>query len=216
MLESLPLFSGTGLSDWIIIGLIVASYCTSAFTAAFGIGGGVALLALMSTFVPVATLIPIHGVVQLGSNLGRAHHLRAHILWRFLIAFLIGSIVGIAIGTQIVVSLPDAILKVCLALFILYVIWGPKPKKTKGGPLVIALVGGLTSLGAMFLGATGPLVAAVVSGQSADRQRVVATHASAMTIQHGLKIVAFGLVGFAYQSWITLIVCMIISGYLGL
>ncbi|SNY90842.1 Uncharacterized membrane protein YfcA [Cohaesibacter sp. ES.047] len=215
MLETLPLFSGTGLSDTVIIGLIVASYCTSAFTAAFGIGGGVALLALMSSFVPVATLIPVHGVIQLGSNVGRAHHLRAHILWSFLVTFVIGTIIGIAIGSQVVISLPDVFLKICLALFLLYIIWGPKPKRLKGGPIMVALMGGVTAFGAMFLGATGPLIAAVVSGQSSDRQTVVATHATAMSIQHGFKILAFGLVGFAYHSWIALMICMIMSGYVG-
>jgi hypothetical protein len=39
---------------------------------AFGIGGGAALLAVMASLVPPAALIPVHGVVQVGSNLGRA------------------------------------------------------------------------------------------------------------------------------------------------
>jgi uncharacterized protein len=52
--------------------LIFASFFTSATTASFGLGGGVTLLAMMSQFVPVADLVPVHGLVQLGSNTGSA------------------------------------------------------------------------------------------------------------------------------------------------
>ena len=36
-----------------------------------------------------------------------------------------------------------------------------------------------------------------------------------MTVQHGLKIVVFGLAGFAFLSWLPLIAAMIASGFLG-
>ena len=62
--------------------LIVASFFTSALTAASGVGGGTLMLMLMGMFVPVAALIPVHGAVQLGSNTGRAVHQRAHVRTR--------------------------------------------------------------------------------------------------------------------------------------
>ena len=36
-----------------------------------------------------------------------------------------------------------------------------------------------------------------------------------MTVQHGLKIVVFGLAGFAFWDWLPLIAAMIASGFLG-
>ncbi len=215
MLESLPFFAETGLSNFTLWGLIAASYLTSALTAAFGIGGGVALLAVLSTAIPVATLIPLHGMVQMGSNAGRSWHLRDHIQWPFMIAFGLGAVLGTAAGSQFVVSLPDALLKIILAIFVLALVWAPKPKMMKGGQTSVGIGGALSSLVGMFVGATGPLVAAIVAGKAEDRQGVVSTHAAAMTLQHGLKIIAFGMVGFAFQTWLGLIVAMIISGYLG-
>ncbi len=47
--------------------LVITSLLTSMLTAAMGIGGGVLLLAVMASIVPVAALIPVHGLVQLGS-----------------------------------------------------------------------------------------------------------------------------------------------------
>ena len=43
----------------------------------------------------------------------------------------------------------------------------------------------------------------------------MATHAAAMVAQHGLKIVAFGLAGFAFGQWLPMVVAMIVTGYLG-
>lgn len=215
MLESLPFFADTGLSDWILWGLIVASFATSALTAAFGIGGGVALLAIMSLAMPVATLIPLHGIVQMGSNAGRSWHFRHFIKWPFILAFAIGALIGTMIGSQFVVALPEHLLKLILALFVLFLIWGPKPKRVSGGSGAIAIGGGLSSLAGMFVGATGPLVGAIVAGRASERQAIVATHACAMTLQHAFKIVAFGAIGFAFQNWIGLLVAMIASGYAG-
>jgi hypothetical protein len=50
---------------WTVAGLlIVASFATSFITAAFGIGGGGVLLAILASLVPPAALIPVHGLVQ--------------------------------------------------------------------------------------------------------------------------------------------------------
>ena len=58
-------------------------------------------------------------------------------------------------------------------------------------------------------------MAALVSGKAGERQGVVSTHAAAMTLQHGLKIIAFGMVGFSFVTWLGLMGAMIISGYAG-
>ena len=60
------------LSEFTIYFLIVASMLTSFVSAAFGIGGGAILLGLLALKLPPIALLPIHGVVQIGSNMGRA------------------------------------------------------------------------------------------------------------------------------------------------
>src|SRR5690606_15631734 len=87
--------------------LIVASFFTSGFTAAFGLGGGVAMLALLGLFLPVAALIPVHGAVQLGSNVGRAFHQRRFIRPATLLPFIVGAVPGSVLGGLLVVDLPD-------------------------------------------------------------------------------------------------------------
>ncbi len=196
--------------------LIVASFFTSAVTASFGIGGGVMMLALMGLFVPVAALIPVQGLVQLGSNSGRAFVQRHHINRTFMRPFLAGSVVGAAVGAFTVVQLPDALMKIVLGAFILFITWGKVPglKALTGAGLAIAsaIIAFLT----MFLGATGPLLASVFAALiPGDRKALVATSAAGLIVQHGLKVIAFGLAGFAFGQWLPLIAAMIATGFLG-
>ena len=205
-----------GLSVLFAAILVAAAFVTSAITAAFGIGGGVALLAVMASMVPVAVLIPVHGVVQLGSNAGRAIVQRAHILWPLIGIFTLGAVAGALIGGQLVVSLPEALLKALVGLFILFTVWGPKPRGgAVGNRWWLALVGFLATLLTMFVGATGPFVAAHLAARLADRRHYVATHAMAMVVQHALKVLAFGLLGFAFADWVPLMAAMIAAGFAG-
>jgi len=196
--------------------LIVASFFTSALTAAFGVGGGVAMLALMGLFLPVAALIPVHGAVQLGSNTGRAWHQRAHIRAEIALPFILGSLAGAAAGAFFVVQLPDALLKLILGLFIIVVTWASIPGFDRLGRAGITIGSAVTAVITMFVGATGPLLASFFSKiLPNDRKALIATHAAGMTVQHLLKIVVFGLAGFAFAAWLPLIAAMIASGYLG-
>lgn len=196
--------------------LVVASFFTSALTAAFGLGGGLALMALMGLFVPVAALIPVHGAVQLGSNTGRAWHQRAHIRRDLFGPFLAGSLVGAVVGASIVVQLPDTLLKLALGGFIIAVTWWRIPGFARLGRAGLAVGSAVTATVTMFVGATGPLLSAFLAQIIPDdRKALVATHAAGMTVQHALKVVVFGLAGFAFARWLPLVAAMIGSGYLG-
>ena len=48
-----------------------------------------------------------------------------------------------------------------------------------------------------------------------DRKSTVATHAAFMTWKHGVKIITFGLLGFSFSNYISLIIGMILFGIIG-
>lgn len=204
-----------GLTPGIALIFIVASFFTSALTAAFGLGGGVALLALMGAFMPVASLIPVHGLVQLGSNSGRAFVLRRDIVWPALAPFLGGAVIGAFAGTLIVIQLPDAPMKLALGAFILFVIWIKLPPFDALGRHAVAIAGVFVAFLSMLFGASGPLMAAFFERAFSERRQMVATGGAAMVAVHSLKTVAFALAGFAFAPFAALIAAMIVSGYLG-
>ena len=192
--------------------LLAVSFATSFTTAAFGIGGGVALLAVLASLLPPAALIPVHGVVQFGSNLGRMGLLIRHVDWPLVTAFALGSVIGAGLGGAFAVQLPPGGVQIGVGLFILWsVAFRPPAFLRRQG----AVTGAVSTFLTMFFGATGPFVAAYLKSRDLGRYAFVATHATMMTLQHVFKTLAFGLLGFAFAPWLPLIAGMIATGFLG-
>jgi uncharacterized membrane protein YfcA len=197
------------------VGLVLLALATSALTAAAGIGGGLVLLSVMASFLPPVIVIPIHGVVQLGSNAGRAALLRGQIDRRILVPFALGSVLGIVVGAKLFVALPTPILQIILGVFVLACVWLPKLETAHIPDRAFSVVGIVGSFCTMFVGATGPFVASFITPERLPRHAVVATHAACMTVQHTLKVIAFGLLGFVVVPWLPLLAAMIGAGFLG-
>ena len=211
------LTAGPGVSLWVQLLLVGVSFVGSLLAAVFGLGGGAMVLAVMALFFPPAVLIPLHGVVQVGSNCGRAVLMIRQVLRTILPVFILGSALGAALGAKLVVSLPVYWLQLIVALFVLYAAWGSRFKFSGGKPskAKFFVVGSLAAFATMFVGATGPLIAPFVVSASGDRRQVVATHAMLMTVQHGVKILAFGLVGFVFWPYVPLLAAMLVAGFAG-
>lgn len=195
--------------------LLLCSAITSMITASLGAGGGVLLLVLMAFWIPPAAIIPVHGMIQLGSNAGRATLTWRHTDWKAIAAFAPGVLVGAALGAWVLVDLPTYLWQLTIAVFVLYLCWGPALPKGVFGSGGIFLASALTSFITLFVGATGPLVAAFIKQMHADRFTTVATFATAMTLQHAPKALVFGLAGFVFREWLIFILAMIAFGFAG-
>ncbi|MFM1816050.1 MAG: hypothetical protein RLZ98_2745 [Pseudomonadota bacterium] len=209
------LIGGSGLSPLAFFVLCAVSFLGSFIAAALGLGGGVLVLATMAVVLPPTVLIPVHGVVQLGSNFGRAMLMAKHVLYRFLPAFLIGAVLGAAVGAKVVFALPKWLLLGILGCFVLYATWAPGFKSRKPGHWTFGIVGLLSTFASMFIGGSGPLIAPFVNAAAETRQQVVSTHAMLMTLQHGFKVVAFGIVGFAFGPYLPLLIGLLVFGFIG-
>lgn len=195
--------------------LVAASFFTSALTAAFGIGGGLVLLTLMGYVLPVAALVPVHGAVQLASNAGRVHVQRAFLDWSALLPFAAGAAAGALIGAQFVTRFDNPFLTVLLGIFIIAVSWIKLPALAKASAPVFAAGGLATTFATMFFGATGPLTAVFFEKTFPERRAYSGNQAAAMTAQHGFKVIAFAIAGFAFFQWLPLIAAMAVMGYAG-
>jgi uncharacterized protein len=195
--------------------LIVASFFTSALTAAVGLGGGVALIAVMATLMPASALVPVHGAVQIGSNGGRALVQLRHVDWLIAVWFATGAVFGAAIGGAIAIELPATVLKAGIGVFVLWVIWGKRPKFGRAPKRAMGAAGFASTFLSMFFGAAGPIGGAVLSTLGLTRHEFVANQAVTALTMHIFKIIAFGALGFAFAPWAGLIVLMIASGFLG-
>ena len=209
------LIDGTGLELWGFALLCGVSLLGSFITAALGLGGGTLTLAVMALILPPTVLIPVHGVVQLGSNFGRALLMYRQVLTEIVPMFLVGTIVGAIIGGQVVVSLPVDLLRGILALFIFYSVWVPGFQAKKPQNKTFIGVGAVGAFTTMFVGATGTIIAPFVIAACEGRKQIVATHGTLMTIQHSFKLIVFGFLGFAFGPYIPLLIGLIIFGFAG-
>jgi len=203
------------LSWPVAAGLIVFSFFMSAMTAVLGVGGGTGMLAVMAGIFPPVTLIPIHGVVQLGSNGGRALVMLKHVHRKIFGYFFAGGLIGTAAAANLFMALPTGVLQIVLAIFILFLVWAPTIKNfnvTEKGFFGVGLI--VNFLG-IFLGAVGPIVGACLSAENLPRHTVVATQGACVSSHYLMKTIAFGIIGFAYAPWLFFIVAMLIAGFIG-
>lgn len=201
-----------GMETMVAMALLATSFISSFITIAFGIGGGVLLLATMASLVPPAVLIPVHGVIQFGSNAGRTLFMARFISWRETWAFTLGSVVGVLLGGVLAVNLPPAYVQIGVGLFVIWSVFMQPPQWLKRLP---GLTGALSSFLTMFFGATGPFVATFTKSLKLDRKRHVATHGALMTTQHLLKSLMFGFLGFSFGPWLGFTIAMIAAGVIG-
>lgn len=211
MFDILP----SGVSPLIAVLLVAVSFFTSALTAAFGLGGGVAMLGALAGTISPNVVVAVHAIVQFGSNIGRAIVQRANVLWPVAIRFSVGSVIGILLAAYVFKAIPERALLALLGAFILLMAWVPKPNIPGLDKTGVVVGGAISAIATMFVGATGPLTNAILKAIGADRKQIVATQAMCMTIQHLLKALAFGFIGFSFKEWLPLVVLMIASGFAG-
>ena len=192
--------------------LVTASLVTSFISAAFGIGGGFTLIALLALLLPPAALIPVHGIVQLGSNAGRVGIMLKQVVWRPVMPFVIGTVTGAGLGALVVVQLPPWAVQLALGVFIIWAVFAKLPPIQQR---YILFGGVVSSFLTMFFGATGNFIAAMVKSMSLNPVPHVATHSLLMTFQHFVKVLIFGLIGFQFGPYMILIIGMLISGFIG-
>ena len=203
------------VDGWMFLIFTGLACFTAAFGVVAGLGGGIVLIGFMAMVFPPVALIPVHGVVQAGSNVTRTIIAHKLVIRQAVLPFAIGALIGSAIGGKIVVSIPVALLQAILGVFMLYVCFAPKI--TAGVPtrkrfFILGTVGAFIS---MFIGATGTILSPWVRGVSDDRRVFVATLAAIIMFIHGLKVVVFAVLGFQFFTYLPLMAAMVTAGFLG-
>ncbi len=201
---------GMGVTSMIL--LIALGFVGAFIAAAFSMGGGQLMIAALAQVLPPAALIPVHGLVQLGANSGRVAILWKHIVWTGYVPFVVGNIIGASLGAYLYVQIPPWLIQICVGSFILWSVIGKMPAIS--GRYVFG-VGIIASFLTMFFGSTAHFIAAIVRAMNLQPAEHVATHAVMMALQHGLKIVAFGILGFGFAPYLPFVGAIIFVGFFG-
>ncbi len=195
--------------------LVVAAYLTSVLSGAIGMGGGMLLLAVMAEFFPPLVLIPLHGTVQLASNVSRSWILRPYIGWKIVFQFTVGAFLGTLLASRFVVTIPDNLFQIGLGVFILVMAFLPK---FKGGPSFKGKwfsLGAVTGFVALFAGTVDALVGSFYLREGLTKEALVATKAACQAAVHLLKTSTYLALGFVLGPYWPLVTVMVIVVFLG-
>jgi len=191
--------------------LVLAAFFTSMLSAILGMGGGVALLAIMMQYFPPAFLIPMHGTVQLVSNGFRTALNFKHIEWKIFIPLLIGGLFGAFSSYFLVLDIPTEIYAVVLPILILYFTWKPKRKKQIRLKAKFYVLGFFSNLMSLLFGVTGPLLAPFFLNENLNRFQIIATKAATQFVGHVTKIIIYTIIGVQLAAHIKILVLMVIA-----
>ncbi len=181
-----------------IAALLAAVYGTAVLSGIFGMAGGVILMGVFTTLLPVSAAMVTHGLVQLMANGGRAFLYRQHIQWRIAGLFVLGSVV-IAILLSLVRFIPSKpfvflMLGLCpLAIWVPQKLLNIDAAKASHAVLCSVLVTGVN----LSSGASGPLLDIFFVRTQLNRHQIVATKGFTQSFAHITKIVFYGVPLFA-------------------
>jgi uncharacterized membrane protein YfcA len=195
-----------------VLGL--AAVATSALSAVVGMAGGLTLLTVMLFFFEPLVAVPLHGVVQLISNGSRSAIHRRHLRWDIVVPYTVLLLpMGFA-GLWLARSLPADITRGLVGAFVLVATWAPgalmlgaHPEDVDPRRRFFAL-GGVVGVLNPAIGATGPLIAPFFLRMGLDRFALVGTKAACQALGHLAKIFVFGLAGFVFADYMTLLVLL--------
>ena len=197
----------------LVLGLI--SFLTSTVAGVVGLGGGLLLIAILPSFLPINALIPVHGLSQVSSNLSRAYFGRKDIQYQIIPKFLIGSLVGVGIFAFFLNLISIEYIPLFIGVYILLSLWSQKfndkIKKYENYYIIGFFQTGLS----VIVGTTGPLTMTLLLKEFQDKDKVVATSAILMSITHILKVFVFVYFGFVFFDYLSIIIAMIIGSIVG-
>ncbi len=215
---------GDALSSGPLAVLCATAFFTAILSAIVGMAGGMTLLGVMLIFLPPLAAIPLHGAIQLASNLSRTliqrEHARYDLLWRYGWPLLPMGALGLLVARE----LPERALEAAIGAFVLIATWRPAwlALGARAGGSASAR---FTALGAasgflnVTIGATGPLVAPFFLNLGLSRQAVIGTQAGVQALGHLAKIALFAGFGFAFHEHLALLLgasaCAIVGTWFG-
>ena len=199
-----------------IVFFAILSFLTSLLTSIFSLGGGLIMLVAFAQSFSPATLIPLHGSIQLANNFSRTLVYREFFQWKLIKNIVISTMFGAVIGIYLFGTLPENLLVMVIAATILFLTWAPLDS------LILSVMkndwfcGFISGFAGIFVGANGPLVTAYLRTKNLSPELLVANHGAIMIFQHGIKIILFvSFFNFMILDYFSFILILALTGYAG-
>ena len=193
----------------------VLTFFTSAVAGIVGIGGGMMLIVILPSFLPLNALIPVHGLTQISSNISRAIFGYKDVQLEVIPKFLLGSVIGIGMFAAVLSLISLEYVPLFIGVYILLSLWSEKFNEKIKRYESYFLAGFFQTGLSIVVGATGPLTMTLLLKDYKNKDKVVATSAALMSLSHILKVFVFMYFGFVFFDYIGIIIAMVIGAIAG-
>ena len=181
--------------------VLLATIATSFLSSIFGMLGGLILMGVLVSVLPVAGAMVLHGLIQLTANGYRAFLNRRDIRWGVMGVYTLGGVVALG-ALAAVAYVPDRA-TVFLVLGALPFVAAVLPERLAldiTRPFMPFWAGFVVVLTNLISGVGGPLLDVFFQRTDMTRHAVVATKAVGQSLGHTAKIIFFGGVVAAGSS----------------
>ena len=180
---------------------------------ATGFGASPITIPILAHVLPLPFVLSLAAVLDLSSGLALGFHTRRHADTREIFALVPFTLVGLALGVTLLVKLPRDVTILALGLFVsayaLYVMLGQRTERrlSRRWAAPAGALGGI--IGALF-GMGGPPYVVYITGRIPDPSVQRATISQMVTVNVGLRVVAFGVAGLLSSRTLWLAVMLLL------
>lgn len=177
------------MSVWLTAVLAGTVFATSFISGIFGMAGGMILLFVLLLFVPAASAIAIHGVIQVVANAARAWFSRRYIAWPIL-GLIISGIGCSALILLLIRYEPNLALIYFVVAAMPLLVWIPRrwlalDASRPGQALACGMIAGGLNLS---VGLSGPTIDIFFIRTQMDRRTIIATKSATQVVSHLTKV----------------------------
>ena len=176
--------------------ILTSVLCTAIISGIVGMAGGLILMAILITLLPIQSAMILHGLVQAWSNGARFWILRTHMSWSIVLPYCIGALVPIAIFTSITFIPEPAVVLILIGLFPILSQTIPRLGGLDITRTSTSIVCGASVTTTQLLaGASGPILDVFYVNSPLNRYQIIATKAFTQTLGHIAKCVYYVMIG---------------------
>jgi uncharacterized membrane protein YfcA len=172
--------------------LSLCAFGTAVLSGIFGMAGGILLMGVYATLLPVAAAMVLHGATQLFANGVRAVILWRHIYWSALRYYAVSALLTFFVLLQVryVPNQLVVFLGIGLAPFVAALL--PARYLDFARPHAALVCGVQVTALNLTAGAAGPLLDVAFVDTRLQKSQIVATKAISQVFSHTLKLAYFG------------------------
>lgn len=197
--------------------VVVSGFLTAALSGAAGLGGGTILIGLFyAVGMAPAEAVPLFAAVQLVSNASRTVAYVRHVEWRAAGWFLLAAVPSTVLVAPFITAIDADLVRLVLAGLILVSLM-PGRARQAALPARASFVaaGVLNGTIGLFVGATGLFVGRLFFRPEWKKDTTIGTLALTQVLGHGLRVAAYGFIGFSALAQPGLLIPLCLAVVLG-